>query len=45
MSERDEGAVIELVCSNEFEALVAGIALDNLHGEISFGVAVGKEVF
>ena len=39
--------VIEPVRPNEFELakLLAGINADNLHAEVSFGPAVGKEAF
>jgi antitoxin MazE len=44
---REEGGrvVIEPIHANELEMLVAGITPDNLHGEVSFGAAVGKEAF
>ncbi|KAF1005570.1 MAG: AbrB/MazE/SpoVT family DNA-binding domain-containing protein [Burkholderia gladioli] len=43
---REEGGriVIEPIRVNELEMLVAGITPDNLHSEVSFGPAVGKEV-
>jgi antitoxin MazE len=37
--------VIEPVHRDELEALIAGITPDNLHSEVSFGPAVGKEAF
>lgn len=37
--------VIEPIRENELETLIAGITPDNLHGEVSFGHAVGKETF
>ena len=46
---REEGGriVIEPVRAAEFDldALVAGITPDNLHAEVSFGPAVGRETF
>jgi antitoxin MazE len=44
---REEGGriVIEPVHEDELEMLVAGITSDNLHGEVNFGPAVGKEAF
>jgi antitoxin MazE len=44
---REEGGriVIEPMHGNELETLIAGITPDNLHGEVSFGPAVGKEAF
>ncbi|WP_322075474.1 AbrB/MazE/SpoVT family DNA-binding domain-containing protein [Burkholderia cenocepacia] len=43
---RSEGGriVIEPV-RDDLNALVAGITADNLHGEVSFGPAVGNEAF
>lgn len=43
---REEGGriVIEPIRVDELEMLVAGITPDNLHSEVSFGPAVGKEV-
>lgn len=37
--------VIEPVREDELETLIAGITPENLHGEVSFGPAVGKEAF
>lgn len=44
---REEGGriVIEPVREDELEMLIAGITPDNLHGEVSFGPAAGKEAF
>lgn len=44
---REEGGriVIEPVREDELETLIAGITPDNLHGEVGFGPAVGKESF
>jgi len=36
--------VIEPIRVDELEMLVAGITPDNLHGEVSFGPAIGKEI-
>ena len=45
--EEDGRIVIEPVRSTEYDLarLLAGITLDNLHAEVSFGPAVGKEAF
>ncbi|MBR8032852.1 AbrB/MazE/SpoVT family DNA-binding domain-containing protein [Burkholderia vietnamiensis] len=42
---REEGGriVIEPIRENGLEMLVAGITSANMHGEVSFGLAVGKE--
>jgi antitoxin MazE len=37
--------IIEPIRENELEALVARITPDNVHGEVSFGSAVGQEAF
>ncbi|HEX2891296.1 AbrB/MazE/SpoVT family DNA-binding domain-containing protein [Vineibacter terrae] len=37
--------VIEPVRRDELATLVDGITLENLHGDVSFGRAVGKEPF
>lgn len=44
---REEGGriIIEAIHENELETLLAGITPDNLHGEVDFGPAVGKEAF
>ena len=46
---REEGGRIVIVPvraeDDDLDALVAGITLDNLHAEASFGAAVGKEAF
>lgn len=44
---REEGGkiVIEPVQEYDLNALVAGITAANLHTEVAFGPAVGKEVF
>lgn len=44
---REEGGriIIEPVREDELETLLAGITPDNLHGEVGFGPAVGKEAF
>jgi len=36
--------VIEPIRVDEFEVLVADITPDNLHGEMNFGLAIGKEI-
>lgn len=36
--------IIEPICVDELEMLVAGITPDNLHSEVGFGPAVGKEI-
>lgn len=41
--EEEGRIIIEPIHVNELEMLVAGITPDNLHGEVSFGPAVGKE--
>lgn len=37
--------VIEPVCENELNSLVARITPENLHGEVDFGPPVGREAF
>jgi len=43
--EVDGRIVIEPLRGDELATLVDGITPDNLHGEVSFGRAVGKESF
>ncbi|MCU7920123.1 MAG: AbrB/MazE/SpoVT family DNA-binding domain-containing protein [Candidatus Thiodiazotropha sp. (ex Dulcina madagascariensis)] len=45
--EEDGRIVIEPVRQEDYdlETLVSGITQDNLHAEVSFGSAVGKETF
>lgn len=45
--EEDGRVIIEPVRPNKYDLaqLLAAITPDNLHGEISFGPAVGKELF
>jgi antitoxin MazE len=44
---REEGGciIIEPLREDELETLIEGITPDNLHGEVGFGPAVGKEAF
>jgi len=46
---REEDGRIVIVpmheADDDLDALIAGITLTNLHGEIDFGPAVGKEAF
>lgn len=43
--EENGRVVIEPIREDALEALIAGITAENLHGEMSFGPAIGKEVF
>ncbi len=43
--EEDGRIIIEPVHEHTLEDLVAGITVDNLHGEVDFGGAMGSESF